>query len=108
MENKVHYEGFDERWKVLTYWIFSNDVCGMCHEPSEQSGAFKVWEQKTEQFLTNVSQVFKNTYVNLVAMLDMSHIHRIQQSSLKCKVEHEFILKECGCIDRGNPTELAC
>lgn len=40
-------------------------------------------------------------------MLDLSHIHRIQQSTEKCKIEHQYILKECGCIDRGNHEELA-
>merc|ERR1712070_409247 len=59
------------------------------------------------EFLTNVTERLSNVYVNLVSMLDLSHIHRIQQSKGGCKIEHELILQECGCIDRGNETELA-
>jgi len=40
-------------------------------------------------------------------MIDLSQIHRIQQSKLGCKVEHGLILEECGCIDRGSDEELA-
>lgn len=106
-ENKHNVEDFDSRWKVLTYWMFANDVCGMCDGPAESSSHYLNWEQKTGEFLTNVSNTFTNTYVNLVSMLDLSQIHRIQQSRVGCKIEHEKILEECGCIDRGNPDELA-
>lgn len=107
MENKDKYEDFDNRWKVLTYWMFANDVCGMCDEEAETSGTYKTWEAKTNELLVNVTSNFKNTFVNLVSMLDLSQIHRIQQSKIGCKIEHQLILKECGCIDRGDPTELA-
>merc|ERR1711904_710798 len=89
LENKGKYEDFDSRWKVLTYWMFANDVCGMCHGEAEQLGTYKTWEQKTGEFLDNVSATFNNTYMNLISMLDLSHIHRIQQSKAGCKVEHE-------------------
>jgi len=106
-ENKHNVEDFDSRWKVLTYWMFANDVCGMCSGPAAEDHDFKVWEQKTEEFLTNVSNTFSNTYVNLVSMIDLDQIHRIQQSKVGCKFEHGVILEECGCIDRGNEDELA-
>jgi len=100
------YEDFENRWKVLTYWMFANDVCGMGDEEPGTSGTYKIWEAKTNEFLVNVTSTFKNTYVNLVSMLDLSQIHRIQQSKVGCKIEHELVLQECGCIDRGNQTEL--
>lgn len=106
MKNKDKYQDFDTRWKVLTYWMFANDVCGMCNGPANQSGTYKVWEQKTEEFLVNVTSTFKNVYVNLISMLDLSHIHRIQQSKAYCSIEHKYILKECGCIDNGTPAQL--
>ncbi len=49
----------------------------------------------------------KRVYVNLVSTLDLSNVHRIQQTKLWCKFEHKVILRECGCIDRGDPAELA-
>jgi phospholipase B1 len=106
-ENKHNVEDFDSRWKVLTYWMFANDVCGMCGGPAENQTDYHVWEQKTDEFLTNVSNSFTNTYVNLVSMIDLSNIHRIQQSKLGCKIEHGLVLEECGCIDRGTDEELA-
>lgn len=107
MEQKDNYENFDSRWKVLTYWMFANDVCSECDKPAEESGNVKKWVKRTDEFLTNVTENLSNVYVNLVSMLDLSHIHRIQQSKFGCKVEHELILRECGCIDRGDETELA-
>lgn len=44
-------------------------------------------------------------YVNLISTLDLSNIARIQRSNPFCTVEHR-ILNECGCIDRGNATQL--
>jgi phospholipase B1 len=106
MQQKDKYEDFDNRWKVLTYWMFANDVCGMCDVEAAASDTYKQWEKKTDEFLANVTSTFKNTYVNLVSMLDLSQIHRIQHSKIGCTIEHELILQECGCIDRGDPTEL--
>jgi phospholipase B1 len=106
MANKDKYENFDSRWKVLTYWMFANDVCGMCNGPAEKDGTYHVWVQKTDDFLQNVTSTFKNVYVNLVSMLDLSNIHRIQSSKAYCSIEHKTILKECGCIDKGTPAQL--
>ena len=49
----------------------------------------------------------QRVYVNLVSTLDLSHIARIQRGNLGCKIEHKYILNECGCIDKGNATQLA-
>jgi hypothetical protein len=107
MAQKEKYPDFDSSWKVLTYWMFANDVCGMCNHPANESDTYKVWEEKTEQFLVNVTSTFRNVYVNLVSMLDLSNIHRIQQSKAYCSLEHRYILKECGCIDKGTPSQLS-
>lgn len=101
------YKDFDTRWKVLTNFMFANDVCGMCSKNASQDHHYKHWVEKTDEFLTNVTSTYKNIYVNLVSMLDLSNIHRIQKSKAYCSIEHRTILQECGCIDRGNATELA-
>jgi len=103
------YPGFDDAWKVLTVWMTANDVCGAgseCqHAISEKD--LNHWVSTTDTLLRNVSQTMKKVYVNLVSTLDLSNIHRLQQESgTFCKVEH-MIIRECGCIDRGNATELA-
>ncbi len=41
-----------------------------------------------------------------MSTLDLSNIARIQRDNVLCSIEHRLILKECGCIDRGNKTEL--
>ena len=46
-------------------------------------------------------------YINLVSTLRLSDVARVQRSNLLCSLEHHLILKECGCIDRGNATQLA-
>jgi len=106
MKYKGKYQDFDTRWKVLTYWMFANDACGICSEPANQSHTYATWVKKTDEFLVNVTSTFKNVYVNLISMLDLSNIHRIQKSKAYCSIEHKFLLKECGCIDRGTPSEL--
>jgi hypothetical protein len=44
--------------------------------------------------------------VNVVTTLDLSNIARIQRKDTLCAIEHS-ILHECGCIDKGNSTQLA-
>jgi hypothetical protein len=95
------YENFQSRWKVFTLWMTANDVCGECNGPIKLTD----WTKRTQQLLVNVSKTLTNVYVNLVSTLDLSNVARIQRAHLGCKVEHE-ILNECGCIDRGNATQL--
>jgi len=101
-KNFEKYKDFQTRWKVLTVWMTANDVCGECNGPTQK---LDFWGNTTDKLLQNVSATLKNVYVNLVSTLDLSNVHRLQQSSLYCKTEHE-VLKECGCIDQGNPTQL--
>lgn len=106
-DNFGKYEDFDSRWKVLTVWMMANDVCGDCNSPTEEGKTFPVWEQKMEEFLENATARLKNTYINVISTLDLSNIARIQRSKLGCTIEHKYIVKECGCIDKGNSTQLA-
>lgn len=101
------YPGFETGWKVLTIWMMANDVCGECGPKDPSAGFLDAWAAGYDQLLTNISTSMKNVYVNLVSTLDLSNIARIQRDHELCKVEHKVILKECGCIDRGNSTELA-
>ena len=107
--DKSAYPGFDDAWKVLTVWMTANDVCGAGHECQHAMKDHDIqrWVDGTEAMLTNVSKTMRKVYVNLVSTLDLSQVHRIQQESGEfCKFEHKVILRECGCIDRGNPQEL--
>ena len=110
--DESQYPKFNASWKVLTIWMMANDVCGAGSECDRVIGAndtfTKSFVDGYEQLLHNVSSTMQNVYVSLVTTLDLSHIHRLQQESgIFCKVEHRFILRECGCIDRGNATQLA-
>jgi hypothetical protein len=87
--------------KVFTLWMTANDVCGECNGPMD----IVQWSARTQQLLLNITNTFKNIYVNLVGTLDLSNVARIQRSDLFCKIEHS-VLKECGCIDRGNSSQL--
>jgi len=107
LDKQQEYENFDSRWKVLTYFMYANDIMGICDGPAEEHGDYRTWEAKTEDFLQNVTSTMTNVYVNLLSMLDLSHIHRIQQSKTGCTFEHEHILEEGGCIDRGTDDQLA-
>jgi len=81
----------------------ANDVCGECNGPTTK---LDWWGNTTDKLLQNVSARLKNVYVNLVSTLDLSNVHRLQQSSLWCKTEHQ-VVHECGCIDKNpNPTQL--
>jgi len=105
--NFQNYDNFDSRWKVLTVWMVANDVSGECEYNFEDTQHGAVWESKLEKFLENATSTLTNTYINLVSMLDLSNIARIQRSKIGCKIEHELIIQEAGCIDRGNATQLA-
>lgn len=90
------------KWKVLTLWMTANDVCGECNGPMDLT----LWAGKTNIFLNNVSTSMQNVLVNLVGMFDMSNVARVQRANVECDIEHRYILQECGCIDRGNSTQL--
>ena len=100
-------DGFDDKWKVLTIWMTANDVCGKCDGPLVDSAYLNAWIGKHDEVLRNVTSTMRKVYVNLVSTLDLSNVHRIQRSKIGCTIEHKYILQECGCIDRGNETELA-
>ena len=99
-------EGFDDAWKLLTVWMTANDVCGACSGPLS-TDYLNSWIDGHDALLRNVSSNMRKIYVNLVSTLDLSNVHRIQRSKVGCTIEHKYILQECGCIDRGNATELA-
>jgi len=101
-KNFPKYDNFQTRWKVLTIWMTANDVCGECNGPTTK---LDWWGNITDKLLQNVSSTLKNVYVNLVSTLDLSNVARLQRGSAWCKTEHE-ILHECGCIDKGNATQL--
>jgi phospholipase B1 len=104
LQNFPKYDDFDNRWKVLTLWMFANDVLGMCDKDAEEYDEYKVWEAKLDETLTNVTQTLTKTYVNLAAMLDLSHIHRIQKSKIGCTLVHK-VIKEGGCVDKDDVTD---
>jgi hypothetical protein len=101
-KNTGQYKDFATRWKVLTIWMFANDVCGECNGPMDLT----VWLKGYNTLLTNITTTYTNIYINLESMLDLSNIARLQRSKLFCDIEHH-ILSECGCIDKGNATQLA-
>jgi hypothetical protein len=99
------YKDLDSRWKVLTLWMTANDVCGQCNGPM---GTKKVdqWVAKTEELLQNVTGSMKKVYINLIPTLDLSRIADVQRHYTLCKWEHKYLLNECGCIDKGNSSQL--
>lgn len=106
-EHRKDFPTFDTEWKVLTVWMTANDVCGECDAPLNGTAFLASWVAKTDELLQNVSGSMQKVYVNLVSTLDLSNIARIQKTKAGCKFEHKHVLKECGCIDRGNATQLA-
>ena len=86
----------------------ANDVCGAgdeCQHPVSQK-YLDAWVKGTDDLIANVSRTMKRVYVNLISTLDLSNIARLQRTTAFCSLEHRVILRECGCIDRGNATEL--
>lgn len=104
VEQIPKYPNFNSSWKVLTVWMTANDVCGKCDAPLS-SKYLESWASKYEELLVNISSTMTNVYVNFVSTLDLSNVARLQRSKIGCKIEHQ-ILQECGCIDKGNKTQL--
>jgi len=103
---KQQPEDFEDSWKVLTIWMTANDVCGQCGEDQPTNKTLEKWARGYDELLTNVTSKLKNVYVNLISTLDLSNVARIQRSNFLCNIEHQWILTECGCIDRGSKAEL--
>ena len=80
----------------------ANDVCGSCDGPKDLTQ----WTDAYDQMLTNVTSNYRNIYINLMSTLDLSDVARLQRSVRFCNLEHRLLLKECGCIDRGNSSQL--
>ena len=80
---------------------------GICDGPAAEHPDYLMWEQKTEEWLQNVTDTNSNMYINLLSKLYLSNIHLIQQSKAGCTFEHEQIIHEGGCIDRGTDDQLA-
>ena len=108
-EQFPNYKDFNSRWKVMTVWMMANDICGQC-APLAPSKVDK-YINTTREFLNNVTSTMTNIYVNMIPSLDLSNVHRIQQTTSLCKWEHGSKISpfshECGCIDKGNATQLA-
>jgi hypothetical protein len=101
------YENFDSKWKVLTVWLFSNDVCGQCKADMNGTDEMKTWVGKYDEFFQNVTTTMSNTIVNIMIEPDLSYIHKAQQETTFCAELHDKWLRECGCIDRGTDEELS-
>lgn len=99
------YDDVDNRWKVLTLWMTANDICNKCDKPLEEKKLSK-WLDRTNTLLQNVTSTMKKVYVNLISTLDLSRIADVQRHYTLCKLEHKYLLNECGCIDKGNKTQL--
>lgn len=100
------YENFDSSWKVLTVWLFTNDICGQCKSDVNGTEMLQEWVGKYDEFFHNVTSSMTNTYVNIMLDPDLSYIHKAQQSTLYCRELHDKWLRECGCIDRGTDEQL--
>jgi len=99
------YKDLDSRWKVFTLWMTANDVCGQCNGPMN-SKKVDQWVEKTEEIIKNVTGSMNQVYINLISTLDLSRIAKVQRHYTLCKLEHKYLLNECGCIDKGNTSQL--
>jgi len=84
----------------------ANDVCGECDRDLNGTAYLTDWTNRTNNLIANVTSTMSNVYINLISTLNLSDIARIQKTTPYCKFLHEKVLKECGCIDRGNQTQL--
>ena len=100
------YADVDERWKVFTLLIGANDVCDKCDAPI--SDAFlSNWTAGVSATLGRVASGMRRVYVNLVPLLDLSSVARLQRDNLFCHILHD-VLKECGCVrPKATSAELA-
>jgi len=104
--NFQKYENFEKRWKVLTVWMTANDACEACSEPVEGTTKFADWESRMQRFLENVTGTLRNTYVNLVSTLNISHVAKFKNGSPTCQALRQH-LKECPCISEGTASALS-
>ena len=63
---KKEYADVDVRWKVRTYFMYANDIMGICDGPAAEHPDYLMWEQKTEEWLQNVTDTNSNMYINLL------------------------------------------
>ena len=102
------YADAASRWKVLTLFMVANDSCDQCDAPLSAS-FLETWSNRTSQLLQAIADHpnMTRTYVNIVSLLDLSHVARVQRESVWCKLKHD-VVKECGCITpKASSAQLA-
>jgi len=82
----------------------ANDVMRQCVYDINGTSFLESEYQKYDELLTNVTSSMSNVYVNLIATLDLSYIHKAQQSTPYCKELHKY-LREGACIDKPDVTD---
>lgn len=105
-DKRKDYPNFDSSWKVLTVWMTANDVMDHCDYDINGTDYLNNWVSKHDELLTNITTSTSNIYINLISTLDLSYIHRVQQTTPYCKNLHKYIINEGKCLDRKNTTEV--
>lgn len=93
-------------WKMMTIFIGANNICPSCDPGREDSQPDYYYEQMNavlEQIYENIPR----TFVNIVAMFNISQVYDISQSSDYCRVMWDTFCKtECGCLtDKSTPED---
>lgn len=94
----AQYADAAKRWKVLTLFMVANDSCDQCDAPV--SDAFlQEWTNRTRHLFDSVAAHpnLTRTYINVVPLLNLSSVARVQRESVWCRIKHA-VIKECGCI----------
>lgn len=83
------------KWKIITIFIGSNDICASCLEDLDKF---------VESYLNNVNETLRfiednipYTFINLVTNLDVIQMRQFSIDNNKCKIVHHLI-DECPCI----------
>lgn len=83
----------------------ANDFMGKCDSDINGTDYLASQVAKYDELLTNITSSMSNIYVNLIDTMELSNIHRVQQSTEYCKNLHEYVLHEGGCIDKKDVTQ---
>lgn len=101
VEHFSNYSNFADRWKVLTIFMVADDISGSCYVPIGNNASR--WGAEYGKLFSKIESKLTRTYVNLIPLLDLSQIHRIQQGRLGCKLKH-LLIDEAGCVDKRGVT----
>lgn len=93
-------------WKLLTFFIGSNEICKYSCEEREDGdpGTASDFEQRVVTTLTTIRQRLPRTLVNIILLPDMSQVEQFANNHVRCIHARRLLASICPCAMKNGET----